>query len=58
MTFALRLSIPVFVEPSTRDGAHVSWSIRPDAGAWYLVAVNSGARHDAFRDIVLIQIRP
>ena len=53
VTFALRLSIPVFVEPSAREAAHVSWSIQSEGGAWYLVAVNSGARHDVFRNMAL-----
>lgn len=53
VNFALRLSIPVFVEPAARGGPHVRWSIQSDGGAWYLVAVNSGGRHEAFRDMAL-----
>ena len=55
VSFALRLSIPVFAEPSAREAAHVSWSVQPDGGAYYLVAVNSGARHDAFRNMALTE---
>jgi fimbrial chaperone protein len=53
INFALRLSIPVFVEPAAREGAHVRWSIQSSGGAYYLVAVNSGGRHDVFRDMAL-----
>ena len=53
VTVALRLSIPVFAEPPARDAAHVRWSIQPDGGAYYLAAVNTGGRHDVFRDMVL-----
>jgi fimbrial chaperone protein len=51
--FALRLSIPVFAEPSGHAAAHVRWSVQSDGGADYLVAVNDGARHDTFRDMAL-----
>jgi fimbrial chaperone protein len=53
VNFALRLSIPVFVEPAARAPAHVRWSVQSDAGAYYLVAVNSGGRHEVFRDLEL-----
>jgi fimbrial chaperone protein len=53
VNMALRLSIPVFVEPPTRNAAHVQWSIQSDGAAYYLVAVNSGGRHEAFRNMVL-----
>jgi fimbrial chaperone protein len=54
VNFALRFSIPVFAEPATaRVAPRVSWSVQRDAGAYYLVAVNSGARHDEFRNIAL-----
>jgi fimbrial chaperone protein len=53
VNIALRLSIPVFVEPAARGGAHVRWGIQADGGAYYLVAVNSGARHEAFRHMAL-----
>jgi fimbrial chaperone protein len=51
--FALRLSIPVFAEPVERVAPHVRWSVESDAGASYLVAVNSGGRHDTVRNIAL-----
>jgi fimbrial chaperone protein len=54
VNFALRLSIPVFVEPAAREGSRVRWSIQADGGVYYLVAVNSGGRHDAFRNMALI----
>ena len=53
VNFALRLSIPVFVEPAAREAPKVRWSVQSDAGAYYLVAVNSGGRHEAFRDMAL-----
>jgi fimbrial chaperone protein len=53
VNFALRLSIPVFVEPSVREAAHVRWSIQSDGAAYYLVAANTGARHESFHDIAL-----
>jgi fimbrial chaperone protein len=53
VNFALRFSIPVFAEPAAPVAPRVSWSLQQDAGAYYLVAVNSGARHDEFRDIAL-----
>ena len=53
VNFALRLSIPVFVEPTARGAAHVRWSVQSDGGAYYLVAVNGGGRHEAFRDMTL-----
>ena len=51
--FALRLSIPVFAEPSGHVAPHVRWSVQSDGGADYLVAVNDGGRHDTFRDMAL-----
>jgi fimbrial chaperone protein len=51
--FALRLSLPVFAEPRTHVAPNVRWSLQVDGGAYYLVAVNGGDRHDAFRDMVL-----
>ena len=52
--FSLRLSIPVFAEPSGHPTPHVRWSVQSSGGANYLVAVNDGARHDTFRDMALI----
>jgi fimbrial chaperone protein len=51
--FALRLSIPVFAEPSGHVAPHVRWSVQSDGGAYNLVAVNDGGRHDTFRDMAL-----
>jgi fimbrial chaperone protein len=51
--FALRLSIPVFAEPKAPVAPRVRWSLQADGGAYYLVAVNGGDRHDAFRNMVL-----
>jgi fimbrial chaperone protein len=53
VSFALRLSIPVFAEPSGHTAPHVRWSVQSDGGGYYLVAVNDGGRHDAFRDMAL-----
>jgi fimbrial chaperone protein len=53
ISMALRLSIPVFAEPKERQTAKVQWSIQSDDGANYLVAVNRGGRHEAFRDMEL-----
>jgi len=50
---ALRLSIPVFVEPSTRTAAHVRFQVERGGGRAYLVAINSGSAHETFRDIAL-----
>ncbi len=51
--FALRLSIPVFAEPSGHVAPHVRWSVQSAGGVSYLVAVNDGGRHDTFRDMTL-----
>ena len=51
--FSLRLSIPVFAEPTGHPAPHVRWSVQFDGGASYLVAVNDGTRHDTFRDMAL-----
>lgn len=51
--FSLRLSIPVFAEPSGHIAPHVRWSVQSNGAANYLVAVNDGARHDTFRDMAL-----
>jgi fimbrial chaperone protein len=51
--FALRLSIPVFAEPSSHVAPHVRWSVQSVGGGDYLVAVNDGGRHDTFRDMAL-----
>ena len=50
---ALRLSLPVFVEPATRVAPHVEWRIEHDADGAWLVAINDGSRHDRVHDILL-----
>ncbi len=42
---ALRLSIPVFAEPSGRALPHVQYHVRTDAGQVYLIGTNDGDRH-------------
>jgi fimbrial chaperone protein len=53
ISFALRLSIPVFAEAAARTAPRVRWSLQPDAGAIYLVAVNDGGRHERVLDLKL-----
>ncbi len=50
---ALRLSLPVFVEPTTRVAPHLEWRAERDGDAVYLVAINNGTRHERVRDVVL-----
>lgn len=50
---AVRLSLPVFVQPTTRVTPHLEWQVERDANSVYLVAVNNGTRHERIRDIVL-----
>ncbi|TWB63605.1 fimbrial chaperone protein [Nitrospirillum viridazoti] len=50
---ALRLSIPIFAEPSTRIASHVRWQVENNGGEAYLVATNDGNRHETVRNIVL-----
>ena len=50
---ALRLSLPVFVEPATRVAPHVEWRIEHDADGVWLIAINDGARHERLHDIML-----
>ncbi|UEP26127.1 fimbria/pilus periplasmic chaperone [Burkholderia ambifaria] len=50
---ALRLSIPVFAEPTVRVAPHVQFRIERDAGQAWLVAFNGGGRHETIRDIAL-----
>ncbi|WP_404712932.1 molecular chaperone [Sphingomonas sp. MMS24-J13] len=50
---ALRLSIPIFAEPAERVASHVRFHMERSAGENYLVAVNDGSRHEAYRDITL-----
>jgi fimbrial chaperone protein len=50
---ALRLSIPVFAEPSDRVTPDVRWRIANQDGRFWLVAVNNGSRHETIRDMSL-----
>lgn len=50
---ALRLSLPIFVEPTTRVVAHVEWRVERDSDGMWLVATNNGTRHERIHDIVL-----
>lgn len=50
----LRMSIPIFAQPTNRTASHVQFHIERDAGQVYLVGINNGLRHEAIRDIVLL----
>jgi fimbrial chaperone protein len=50
---ALRMSIPIFAEPSTRIAPHLQWRVRFEGGQLYLEAINDGSRHEKIRDISL-----
>ena len=50
---ALRLSLPIFVEPATRVAPHIDWHVDRDASGISLVAVNNGTRHERIHDIAL-----
>jgi fimbrial chaperone protein len=50
---ALRLSIPVFAEPTARVTPQVQWRITAQGGQGWLVAVNEGSRHQTVRDFAL-----
>jgi fimbrial chaperone protein len=49
----LRLSIPIFAQPTTRAVPHVQFHIERDARQVFLVGTNNGLRQEAIRDIVL-----
>jgi len=49
----LRMSIPIFAQPTNRTASHVQFHVERDAGQTYLVGINDGLRHDAIRDVVL-----
>jgi fimbrial chaperone protein len=49
----LRMSIPIFAQPTSRSVSRVQFHIERNAGQAYLVALNDGSRHDAIRDVVL-----
>jgi|SRR5579859_363365 len=50
----LRMSIPIFAQPTNRTAPHVKFHLERDAGQVYLVGINDGLRHEAIRDIVLL----
>lgn len=50
---ALRLSLPIFVEPVTRVAPHIDWHVERDSSGISLVAVNNGTRHERIHDIAL-----
>ncbi len=50
---ALRLSIPIFAEPASRVSAPLQWRIETSGGQAFLVAVNSGTRHETIRNVGL-----
>jgi fimbrial chaperone protein len=50
---ALRLSIPVFAEPTDRLASDVQWRIVNRDGRLWLVAVNTGSRHETIREMAL-----
>lgn len=49
----LRLSIPIFAEPTKRAAPNVQFHLEVNDGQLYLVGINSGLRHDVLRDIEL-----
>lgn len=50
----LRLSMPIFAQPTTRALPHVQFHIECNTGQVYLVGINDGFRHEAIRDIILL----
>ena len=50
---ALRLSIPVFAEPSTRTAQQLRYKVERQGEQAWLVATNDGTRHAALRNIAL-----
>jgi fimbrial chaperone protein len=53
ITIALRLSIPIFVEPPSHTPPHLAWAVESDGRDAFLVAVNNGGSHETVRDIAL-----
>jgi fimbrial chaperone protein len=49
----LRLSIPIFAEPSKRVAPNVQFHLEIEGGQLYLVGNNGGLRHEVVRDIEL-----
>ena len=50
----LRLSIPIFAEPSTRAFPQLKFHLEVDGGQMVLVGSNGGLRHEAVRDIEVL----
>ena len=49
----LRLSIPIFAQPTTPAVPHIRFHIEKENGQLVLVGVNNGLRHEAIRNITL-----
>jgi len=49
----LRLSIPIFAQPSSRAVPHLQFHLEADGGQLHLVALNDGLRHESVREIEL-----
>jgi len=49
----LRLSIPIFAQPTTVAVPHMQYHVETSAGQIYLVGTNDGLRHEALRDFEL-----
>ena len=50
---ALRLSIPIFADPSAGIAPHLQWRLERDGGKITLAAVNDGNAHERVRNIAL-----
>lgn len=50
----LRMSMPVFAQPSVRALPHVQFHLEREGDKSFLVASNDGTHHEAVRDIVLM----
>jgi fimbrial chaperone protein len=50
---ALRLSIPIFAEPTGRAVPHMQYHIERNSGQSFLVATNDGGHHESIRNIAL-----
>jgi fimbrial chaperone protein len=50
---AIRLSMPIFVEPTVRVAPHIDWHVERDADSIFLVATNTGKKHLRIRDIAV-----
>jgi fimbrial chaperone protein len=49
----LRMSIPIFAQPTIRVAPHLQFHIERNAGSAFLVAYNDGAHHEKIRDVTL-----